>query len=315
MINTSQDVAQEFYERTQKNLQDFFERISLFLQTDRLSIVNYYEGKTQSINSKVFQNFLALERELKEVFGLYELNKHSFIETYWWDLLEVLEQVDNVFNGIRNTPRWSRASPMQFGYDSNIQVDYTLAENQTLERVSQDLLSNPNIDNWYNIAVDNDLKEEDYTINGGKEIKLSYSRINKNYNLRSVVDLIYGKSIYGIDLDRKITFVEDEDGYIDLKLLSYDETALQSIDILITLRKNSHPDYPEDGLQRALVVGGNRAMLNFPVVIRQLTQNFATDDTFKNFKVTNMAIDQDNVNIDYQVQTRLDEVVEDIKQL
>lgn len=315
MINNAQNIVEEFERRTRRDLRGFLNRASLFLKNDRIKIIDYYEGKTPSINSMIFQRFIDLEKELKDILNSFSLNKRGFKETYWWDLLETLENTENVFQSIRNAPRWSRSSPMQFGYDSKIQVDYVLTENQTLERVSQDLLSNPNIENWYNIAIDNNLREEDYTTEGGREIRLSYNRINKNYDLQSVVDLIYGKSIYGKDLDRKLTFKTDGEGFTDLKVLSNDETILQSIDILITLRRNSNPDYPEDGLQRNLIIGGNRAMLNFPVIIRQLKQTFATDDTLKNFQVTNIALKEDNVTLDYQVQTRLNEVINDINEL
>lgn len=307
-MNLDKDILNEFEEITQKNVIDFLQRAQLFLKNDRKSIVSYYNGISKQISSQPFQKLRQLEIELISFFEAYQLHSATFHNSRWWDLLDVFEQLDSVFASLRNTHRWSRSSISKFGYDPNMQINYTLSENQTLERVSQDILLQQDPNNqWYDIAVANDLTEEEYTVDGGVELQLSYPRINRGIQLKSVMDVIIGKKIYGLDLDKKLTFVFDQDGFCDLKVLDHNDTVYQAVEILTLLKKNSNPDFPTEGLQSSVVVGGNRALLNFPVIARQMKQTFSTDDSLKNFVVKNIAYEQDNLLISYEVETRLNE--------
>lgn len=307
MIDLDIDILDEFQARTQQDLRSFLIHVQSFIKNDRLRIIRYYNGEATKIDTLAFQNFESLKKQLQNIFQTYQTQSHTFANSKWWDLLDSLELIDNVFNNLQNTHRWSRSSISKFGYHTNVQIDYTLAENQTLERVSQDILSqdDPNND-WYNIAIDNDLTEEEYTTEGGVSMKLSYPRSNKTLQLNSVMDVMIGKKIYGIDLHRKLTFATQNQD-TDLNILSHDQTIKQAVDILIKLKRNSNPDRPFQGLQTNLIVGGNRALFNFPIIIRQLSEVFSTDDTLQNFTVQNIEFDQDNLSASYQVETRLSE--------
>lgn len=315
-MNLDNNILVEFQQVTQKDITSFLQRVNSFLKSDRIAIVNYYSGTVTTINSSAFQTFNQLQSDLSTFFEAYQLHSSTFNNSRWWDVLEILEQIDNSFNSLRNIHRWSRSSLTKFGYDPNVQINYTLSENQTLERVSQDILLQQDPNNqWYDIAISNDLIEEEYSADGGVEVQLSYPRINRGLKLKSVMDVIVGEKVYGIDLHKKLTFVEDGDNFTDLNILSHKETVTQSVETLILLKKNSNPDFPNEGLQTSVVVGGNRALLNFPVIVRQLKQTFSTDDSLKNFMVKNIAYEQDNLLISYEVETRLNETYDGKKAL
>lgn len=307
-MTLSADILEKFEQATQKNIKSFIQKTKSFLSKDRINIVNYYTGVNPTINSTSFQLFDQLQRELLTIFEAFQSHSNVFNNSQWWDLLDLLEKIDSCFSSLKNINRWSRSSITKFGYNSDMQINYTLSENQTLERVSQDILVQQDSSNkWYDIAIDNDLTEEEYTVRGGAEIQLSYPRINKGLRLKSVVDVVIGKKIYGLDLHRKLTFTEDQQGNTDLNILGHKDTVYQSVEILTLLKKNSNPDFPNEGLQTSIAVGGNRALLNFPVIIRQLKQTFSTDDSLKNFTVKNIAYEQDNLLISYEVETLLNE--------
>lgn len=307
-MDSDKEILVEFQQITQKNLSLFLEKTVQFLRGDRNSIVKYYTNQSNQIDPAVFQRFKALQIELQSCFESFQQHSRSFNNAKWWEVITVLEQIDSVFLSLINIHRWSKSSLSKFGYSSDIQINHTLTENQTLERISKDVLQqqDPN-DDWYKIALSNDLSEEGYTVNGGVEIQLSNSKNRSNSQVTSVVDILAGKKINGIDLDQKITYVVDGNGFSDLALLSHEATVEQTVKILLLLKKNSNPDHPNDGLQSSVVIGGNRALLNFPVIIRQMTQTFATDDSLKNFMVKNLAFEQDNLLISYEVETRLNE--------
>jgi len=182
-----------------------------------------------------------------------------------------------------------------------LSVQYTLKQNQTLERVASDVLGKSQ-EGWFDVAIENKLTEEDYSMEGGNNIELKFSNVNQGVEINSVVDVMIGKSIYGKDVYRKIQ-IENE----DLKVLNNDETILQAVDILINLKKEDNPDSPNSGLQSAIIIGSNRASLNFPIIERQLTETFNTDDSLQNFSLKELRIDQDSALVDYEVQTRLNE--------
>lgn len=298
-------ILDEFKQLTGKDIESFFKKCLVFFQSDYYQIVQYFSGRISTITSQPFTNLDLLEKEKRTLFESFHNHSKRMKNSKWWDLLEQLEDIDNRLSTLRNINRWARSSATNVAYSPNIQLDYTLLQNQTLERVAKDVLkSRTPQDDWIDIALDNSLEEEEYTSQGGVNLKLKLDKIvNLGIVVNSVVDYLVGKSIYGKDLDRKLQFLDD-----DLKILGYDDTIKQSVDILILLRKNDNPDSPTLGLQSSVAIGSSRAALNFPIIIRQLTETFNSDDTLKNFKVNSIKQEQDNLLIEFEVKTRLNEV-------
>jgi len=304
-MQITEEILQEFQAISSKDIKSFFERCLSFFSGGYSAIVAYYSGRLKTISSEPFQTFEMLKKERDLMFTAFQDHSRQLNNSKWWLVLEQLEAIDSRLNTLSNINRWSRSSATKVAYDPSINVSYTIRENQTLERISQDILKNDNPnDDWLDIAIENDLTEEDYSASGGTELQLKFPKINTGQQIQSVVDVMNGKSIYGKDLDQKLQFDPITE---DLKVLGYDETVLQSVNILTLLKRNDNPDFPGQGLQSAVVVGSNRALLNFPVIIRQMTATFATDDSLKNFQVTLIDLNQDNVQISYEVQTRLNE--------
>lgn len=302
-------ILEDFKKITGKDISRYFTTALTFFSTDYNDITNYFSGITDSITSKPFQNFEALEQANKEVFETFKLHSKQFTNLKWFLLIEQIEEIDNRLKTLRKINKWSRSSLTKVAYDPSFSVQYTLKQNQTLENLSAATGSNNPNDDWANIAISNRLREEDYTPEGGTNVTLSLNKTRGNFTISSIVDVIQGKSIYGKDVYKKIQW-EVTDGNLNLKVLDNDATILQAVNILANLRKNDNPDNPNAGLQPNIVAGSNRAAFNFPIIIRQMTQTFAGDDTLKNFIVNNISIDQDNFTCDFTIQTRLGEVIE-----
>lgn len=303
-------ILDEFKRITGKDISGYFQSAVRFFAGDYNTITNYFSGNSGSISSEPFANFKALQEENGKVFQVFKEHSRQFNNLKWWLLIEQMEEIDNRLATLKNINKWSRSSLTKVAYDPSFQMDYTLKQKQTLEAVSTlEGSDNPN-DDWADLAIRNSLTEEEYTPEGGTALKLNFSRINRNYTVNCVVDVINGKSIYGKDIDKTLQWTK-EDGYLNLKVLGYDDTIQQAVEVLTTLRKGDNPDFPNHGLQSNLVVGTNRSLFNFPVVIRQKTQDFANDDTLKNFTISNLSRDQDNVQMEFSVESRLGEVIAD----
>lgn len=297
---------EEFKILTGKDIEPFLQESVRFINTDYPVIVNFFSGNIRKVESSIIKRFTQLKFELGEIFEAFQRNKQSMEHSFYWDLLETVEEIDSKLEYLDNINRWSRSSLSSIAYTNSIRKQHTLRQNQNIERVAEEYLGVSNISDWYKIAFTNHLEEEDYDSEGGNSLVIELDRqTTTKLKVTSVVDTLYGKSIYGKDLYKKLSFSND-----DLQVLDYNSTLLQAIDILISLKRNGNPDYPELGLQSQLMVGSNRTSLNFPIIERDLRNVFSTDDTLKDFQLTSLTKDQDNVLIDFQVYTRLNELQE-----
>ena len=303
-----ENILVAFDEITGVDIITFFNDCLSFFQTGYVNITQYYSGNIPTISSDDYNTFTNLQLNLYDVFGAYHSHSSQMKDSRWWDLLDQIEQIDSRFATLRNINKWARSSATNVAYSPNVQLQYTLNQNQTLEGIARDVLSEDDWqDSWVDIALNNDLQEENYTPAGGNPLLLALDRvINLRIVVNSVVAALVGKSIYGLDLNQNLSF---DPSINDLLALDYDDTINQAAYILIGLRINDNPDNPNNGLQTSSVLGGNRALLNFPIIVRQLTSAFSTDDTFKNFTITNVSINQDNLSVSFTVYTRLNEVI------
>lgn len=303
----SGNIYNDFFRLTGKNIIPFLTDSVTFLEIEYVDIVKYFEGNIQNITSEPFKIFDDLQKQLKELYVVFESYSNQMIDSRWYELLSQLEEIDNRFATLRNMHKWARSSATNFAFSPNIIVDYTLGNLESLESVAKNVLQEiDSEDSWVDIAALNNLTEEDYSVDTNTKISLRLSNtINLGIKLNSVVDSISGKSVYGKDLDKLIQYDSTTE---DFKVLDFDDTMLQTVEILINLKKNNNPDFPTLGLQSQAVVGSNRALMNFPVINRQLAETFASDDTLKGFVVKSMNVDQDNLSVDFEVLTRLNEV-------
>lgn len=300
------DILLEYQNMTSFDMAGFFQSALSFFNADYQSIVSYYAGELDSISSTPFNNFKLLKQGRDAAFSSVNDHRQKLNNLKWFLLLENLEDIDSRLRTLDNINKWSRSSLTKVGYDPSFTFGYTLNQNQSLESVSHNVLGNEEgEDDWVNIALENAIREEDYSPAGGTFMNLKLDRSNGFvFQINSVVDVVQGKSIYGKDLSNSFGFADD-----DLIVLGYDDTILQAAYNLIKLKKNDISSARDLGLQQKIVVGTNRGLLNFPVIIRQMSETFASDDTFKDFAVTNISINQDNVQVAWEVKSRLGEII------
>lgn len=308
MTGLNRDILAEFKKITSLNAELYFSRATDFLSSSYNRITAYFSGKQSKVSQGDFNALTDLEAQTENFLSTIRLQKQKLKNLKWWLLIEHVESIDSRLNSLRKANKWSKSSLTDFGYHPSLQAVYTTKARQTLERIAQDVLKKVTPqDDWVDIAIANQLTEEDYTPAGGVPLQLSFPRINQGIAISAVVAVMIGKSIYGLDLNKKIQFDEDSE---DLLVLSYDDTVQQAVEILANLRKYDNPDFPFLGLQSSVVIGNNRASLNFPVIGRQMAETFASDDSLKNFQLLSITVDQDNLNISFQCQTRLNETTD-----
>lgn len=303
------NVISDFEGITNYPLSDYLSGFVDFIANNRLKVLDYYAGRATQANTTAFEALSYMQSQTAILSGVVEGNRNRFRDGRYWELIEMLTDIEGTLLTIENSSKWLRSAISKGNFNPQIEVERVLRMFQTLEGVADETGSNNRDRDWLNIALRNDLPEEGYTPAGGNILNVIGS--NKfSLQLRSVVDNISGKKVYGIDLNRTITFEDD-----DLAALGYDDTIRQTVVILANLKRGQTPEFPDDGLQGSLVNGTNRNTVAYPILLRQYYNTFEKDDTLKSLKVTSIKTVQDALAISFEIETRLSEVIQETTQI
>lgn len=299
-------IVLEFESITQYPLTLFFQNFDSFIQKDYHNITSYYSGNIDTLNNSSFNNLKNLIKEVQKLFAVFSLNKDVFSNYKWWIFIDSIEKIDNALMMIDNSSKWLRSTISKGNFNPNPEVDIPFNQGQTLESLERNILGSQNWNNtWANLAIKNDLREEDYTSEAGFLVKANFDYVLNNFRINSIVDNPIGENVLGKDLDKKLQFDTETN---DLKVLTPKETFLQNVTILINLRKEDNPEFPDQGINPKLVVGSNVNSITYPILFRQLSALFKADDTIKSFTIIEINRIQDAVFIKFQVESRLGDI-------
>ncbi len=270
-----------------------------FFKAGYQSMTFFYQGRTNQIKPEYIQTLERLLKEADDISMSFNFHSSKFQNVEYWELLSMLEDLRGNLWTVKNLSKFLRSSRTNFDYNNSFKFDYFRQQNQTLENISEDVLKDSNSENdWVNIAMRNDLKELDYNNEGGQNIKLYKEKFIANF-VTSVIDNMIGEAIYGLDLQKRIEFADD-----DLKVLTHKETVFQCVSILSTLKRGDVPQFPSFGIDPNITVGGNIGGSSYYKIINALSRNFASDDLFINFQVTNIKYEEGDLYVDFQIDTK-----------
>lgn len=295
------EILDSFEQATGFDVKRFLARYIRFTELYYSNIVNFYGGVISIMPTIALHELETLIEEQKQVIDVTILNASSISDYEYWALLEYVEDIGHTLETINNISKWLRSAITKDGYKQQVLATYMLSQNETLDRMERvKLKSNDPNNTWVDTALENELREEDYTSDGGALLKVVYKN-NAALFLNSVVDNIdTAEKTYGLDLDKKIQFVPGG----DLAVLSYQDTIKQAAWILSTLKKEDDPAYPDRGINSKTVIGSNVASIAYPILFRELASTFATDDTFRSFSITDVRRESDAIFIDFEAETK-----------
>lgn len=299
------DTISDFEKITNFKLTEYLKDYVDFTNVGRLKVIDYYSGRSGAPNTDAFKALDYLLVSSRDLVAVIDGNENRLSDGRFWELIELLSEIETSISTIDNSSKWLRSAITKGNYSPQIEIDRVLRQFQTIEGVASETGSNNPDNDWINISLRNDLKEEDYTPSGGNILKVIGSN-RFSLQLRTVVDNISGKKVYGIDLNRRLTFTDN-----DLEALSYDDTIKQTVSILANLKRGDTPEFPEDGIQTSLVSGANRNTVAYQILIRQYINTFERDDTLKALKIVDIKTVQDSLAISFEIETRLSEIIQE----
>ena len=302
IINSS--VIEQFEKLTRFSLSSLLIDFSEFMSYGRSQILDYYSGLTRDVDRDSFSELNRLSGEFELLNNVIENNRTRFKSTLFWELLESLSDMRQSLLTIENSSKWERSAISKNDFTPGIEVNHTLNMLETLERVSRVISGSSDPQNeWITIALRNDLIEEGYTSRGGNNLSIGFKN-RATIQIRSVIDTINQDTIYGKDFDKKLQIDPVSE---DIVVLSPQQTLIQSIEILGTLKQGDTPEYRGEGISSGLVVGGNRNSISYPILTRQIFNTFQKDDTLKSMRIVDIDLKDDALSIEIEVETRLGE--------
>ena len=288
---------ERFTDITGYDLISFFGNFYDFVDNQYMDIVQYYQGKS-SVGKNSFKLLHDLIKESGRIEEVISLNKATLSGSIeFWQLTEYLSTINGKLHTILQMAKWLRSSYV-YGYENQSKTKEILGQNQTLENLSYSLGSGDANEDWIDIALQNALKEIDYTKEGGNQLSVQRTD-NRGNNVTTVVDIMLGENILGKDLHRKLTFEDD-----DLLSLGTAETMEQSAEICLTTVKGSVPEFLYLGIPKVFV-GTNKNTMRVSSLIREVVNNFRTDDSFKNVELIDAGIEQDISFYSFKIVSRL----------
>jgi hypothetical protein len=302
------EVIQDFENIIRYPIESFLKKVEFFSNNNYPEIINFYNGQGVSSNlGQSFSNLDYLINEIKRVFNSIEINRNLLKNFKWRLIIEHIENIENFLLSANNASRWLRSNITRTAFEAGTQLSVPLRQNQTIESIAADYVDSNNFDNdWVKIAINNELNEEDYTTEGGIviDVSLNSNQTRSSFNIEAIVDNPQGEKILGIDIKKKLTYVNDSNNFGDFEVLSPRDSFLQSALILMELRKRGNPEFPQDGLNKNLTAGNNLNSISYPTIFRQLTATFKTDDTFKNLTLDELKREQDALYMTFKFESR-----------
>lgn len=263
-------------------------------------IVDYYRGLfDDGLYPK--EAFVALsEAESAVKYALQEVSNSPKQTQSVFEQVDALESCLSDIRTLRNAVRWLKSSIDKEGkVGSEAELEMHLKQNQTLESLSKDLGFADADGNALKIGLRNRIKETDYDIEGGRSLNVAPAN-NNNLKPNSVVDIMVGENVLGKDLQRKLTFADD-----DLAVLSPKDTFVQTCEIFTGLTKNCNPEFPDDGFDKTTICNKNLMNSRLSTFLRQMSAVVGRDDTIANFSLANVEMEGDVVRVDMEFESNL----------
>jgi len=305
LLDVGVDIIFNFQKTTGYDLSTYLSLTNTFINVQSNNIIAYYSGDVKTPDREAFNVLNELKIESNKIIQLFIVHKKSLETAEYWELLNMLEDIHIKLHTADNYSKWLRSSITKNNFNPDPEIEYILKQNQNLEKVSSDVQKSNDRDNdWYDIAIRNDMIEEDYTPEGGNNLKISFSN-RKNLFLNSVVDNIFGQKILGADVQRKLEFEND-----DLKNLDNISTFFQAVEVLTLLSKGSNPEFLTHGIQKELFIGTDYGSIVFQALVRQFIENFSRDDTISAVEIKSVENIKDGIFIEFNVSSRINEIVE-----
>ena len=287
------------------NISDLFANVLNFYDNYHNNIVQYYTVESVEYPKESFEILKSLKKDVDFVLAKLNLYKGNFDNVGYWELLDQIDDIKQKLELIYAYPKFYKVSFVKWQNQKTKYESYVQKQNETIEQIASKFN-----EQWEDLAILNNFKEEDYTNAGGKKFILR-STVTENIlgggsqgqQINAICDICLGTNVLGKDLPNYFEIDEDEG---DLKVRTPKDTFLYTVKRLFQLVQGSIPEFPSLGIAKDIIsesVKGDGFF--FPVLLRQLSESIQTDDTILVFSIDDIEKIDDYYLIKASVYDRL----------
>lgn len=285
----------KFKKVTGYDIKSFFQQYSDFSSNYYQSIVNYYNGG--NLNQDAFFELNKLIDQSKIIEPLFRINTGGLDTIDMWELLDLFSEIQVKLLTTKQTGKWMRSSRLNTN-EVGVKINKVQRENETLELMANEVGYENIQDDWVDLAINNQITEEDYTMSGGKIITVTFQN-TFNIDLDNIVDYATDKKILGKDVAKKIKFIDN-----DLEVVTESKAIDQSFEIKINVQKNSIPEFPDYGVNND-IIGTNVSAISYPSIFRDLLALFKQDKRWSEVVLIDIQRKDDAVSLKFEAKTIL----------
>lgn len=296
-----EDIVIEFQEVTKYPLVEFLTKYRDFMLNSYPEINSYFSGETTTIDNSHLLDLKYLTNEVGNVMAQFKNFANKFDKCGFWELMDYISTLEDTIDKINKLPKFRRTSLTKRGYQPVIQVATTVGGFRTMEDVANSVKHlNQDNTNWVDLMLGNDLNEIDWEINTLTPINVFINN-TVDITVNTILDQPIGTRIYGKDINRKITFVDN-----DLDVKEYQENVEQKCDILMSLIRGDVPENMLFGQNSSLMIGVNAKNFSYAELVKNLQETFLQDDLFQYVEVTKFDFREGTMQIYYEIKTKYD---------
>lgn len=296
-----ESIVIEFQKVTKYPLVEFLAQYRNFMLNSYPEIDRYFSGETASIDNAHLIALKNLTTECGNCISQFKNFANKFDKCGYWELMEYIGNLEDTIEKINKLPKFRRTSLTKRGYQAVVQVSADVGGFRTMEDVAN-VVQNLNRDNynWVDLMLSNDLNEVDWEID-----KLTPLNVLINNTVDVVVTTILdqpiGKRIYGKDINRKVTFVDND---LDIKI--WQDNIEQKCDILLSLKRGDVPENMLFGQNAELTIGVTSKSFSYPELVKNLQNTFLQNDLFQYVDITKFQYENGSMFMYCEIKTKYD---------
>lgn len=291
----------EFQEVTKYPLIDFLTQYRDFMLNSYPEIDRYFSGEVSSIDNSHLIALKNLTTECNNCMSQFKNFSNKFDKCGYWELMEYIGDLEDTIEKINKLPKFRRTSATKRGYQQVVQVSTNVGGFRTMEDVANSV-KNLNKDNynWVELMLNNDLNESDWEID---ELTPLNVFINNTIDVvvTTILDQPIGERIYGKDINRKVTFVDND---LDIKV--WKDNIEQKCDILMSLKRGDVPENMLFGQNSELTIGVTAKNFSYPELVKNLQNTFLQNDLFQYVEVTKFKFEEGSMYMYCEIKTKYD---------
>ncbi len=290
-------IVDDFNKITGLDVGKYFSDFTSFVDINLNRIINYYTGVEKNPDIQSFQKLVYLVSESDKFNEAIIKNDRRFNKSEYWNIMDALDEIRTRLSTTENTYKWVRSTTAKGDLNINSEVEDVLGQFNTIEDVAKRNGYQDPINSWSDIAMRNDLDEEDYTPSGGNILKVNMIG-RRSIIIDDVVDRLFGDNMYGKDINVIMSYIDN-----DLDTVTGYDCMVQSYETLLGMRRGDVPEFSDMGVSAA--AGGNISSFAYPVILRQLQQVFYSDSSVDSISIIEFKVVEDNVAMGIAISSKL----------